>query len=298
MLMAHTMQIEDMSQVRRVFDLKGSTVDRRVKMTRSTSRQKTLKDENLLCLQSRTRNGLVEMFQSDRAFVLAQLKRDTQFLRDLNIMDYSLLLCIEKRRAKAGSSDVEPCRQGCGKPVTFSGPVSPLQLNSSSGTSGNINQLLTGGSHSSTPTSTVVGQGALVNLSDNFSDGHPSLGSAARHQFLPKQVSAAQKRIMSYNNALRHQLESEDGEYVYHIALIDYLQEWNFDKKMELFLKRTFKGRQADRISCVEPTAYCARFNNFVRDHVITEGAFNSQGFYRQPGSKGYGSNGSAENRV
>ena len=38
------------------------------------------------------------MFESDRAFIERQLSLDTAFLRDLNIMDYSLLLCIEKRQ--------------------------------------------------------------------------------------------------------------------------------------------------------------------------------------------------------
>ena len=37
------------------------------------------------------------MFESDRSFILAQLQKDSLFLRDLNIMDYSLLLCIEKQ---------------------------------------------------------------------------------------------------------------------------------------------------------------------------------------------------------
>lgn len=41
------------------------------------------------------------MFDSDRAFITQQLRKDTVFLRDLGIMDYSLLLCIEKRNAMA-----------------------------------------------------------------------------------------------------------------------------------------------------------------------------------------------------
>ena len=43
------------------------------------------------------------MFESDRTFLEQQLKIDTLFLRDLNIMDYSLLLCIEKRDLRANS---------------------------------------------------------------------------------------------------------------------------------------------------------------------------------------------------
>ena len=42
-------------------------------------------------------SDLVVMFESDRAFVEQQLKQDSTFLKELEIMDYSLLLCIEKR---------------------------------------------------------------------------------------------------------------------------------------------------------------------------------------------------------
>ena len=90
--------------VQRVFDLKGSTVDRKTKLTRNTSSLKTLKDENFIALNRASKSGdLVIMFESDRAFIERQLSLDTKFLRDLNIMDYSLLLCIEQR----SSIDIE-----------------------------------------------------------------------------------------------------------------------------------------------------------------------------------------------
>jgi len=95
MLMAHTMQIRRPEQVQRVFDLKGSTMDRKVKMTKQTNGLKTLKDENFTSLNKQASQDLVIMYESDRAFVTQQLRRDSAFLRCLNIMDYSLLLCIE-----------------------------------------------------------------------------------------------------------------------------------------------------------------------------------------------------------
>ena len=64
-----------------------------------------------------------------------------------------------------------------------------------------------------------------------------------------------------YNNASRHQIESDCGTMIYHMAIIDFLQEWNFDKKGEAFLKRTLKGRDPDLISCVPPGHYACRFN-------------------------------------
>jgi hypothetical protein len=35
----------------------------------------------------------------------------------------------------------------------------------------------------------------------------------------------------------RYTLESESGTHFYHIAVIDYLQEWDLDKKAERFVK-------------------------------------------------------------
>lgn len=69
MLMAHTMQIQRPDLVQRVFDLKGSTVDRKTKVTKHTSRQKTLKDENFIAMNRSAGRDLVVMFESDRAFV-------------------------------------------------------------------------------------------------------------------------------------------------------------------------------------------------------------------------------------
>ena len=73
MLMAHTMQIRKPRLVERIFDLKGSSVDRMTKFTANTSNLKTLKDENFMDLQKKKNSDLVVMFESDRAFILAQM---------------------------------------------------------------------------------------------------------------------------------------------------------------------------------------------------------------------------------
>ena len=35
----------------------------------------------------------------------------------------------------------------------------------------------------------------------------------------------------------RHKFLSQCGRFIYHIGIIDYLQDFNFDKKLENFLK-------------------------------------------------------------
>ena len=70
MLMAHTMQVVKPENVYRVFDLKGSTVDRNVRVSRAQSSHKTLKDENFIKMNKQAGpDGLLQMFESERAFI-------------------------------------------------------------------------------------------------------------------------------------------------------------------------------------------------------------------------------------
>ena len=47
---------------------------------------------------------------------------------------------------------------------------------------------------------------------------------------------------------------------VYHIGIIDYLQEWNMTKKAERAYKVHFQRRSRKEISAVEPKFYRQRF--------------------------------------
>ena len=55
---------------------------------------------------------------------------------------------------------------------------------------------------------------------------------------------------------------------IYCISIIDYLQEFNMQKKMELWLKRIFKG--GGDISSVDTDIYFQRFMKFIKRIVIT----------------------------
>ena len=61
---------------------------------------------------------------------------------------------------------------------------------------------------------------------------------------------------------------SEDGMYLYHIAIIDYLQDFNWSKKAEnLFKSKITNGKQ---ISAVPAEQYGRRFFEFMQTNVIT----------------------------
>ena len=72
---------------------------------------------------------------------------------------------------------------------------------------------------------------------------------------------------LSANKLSRNSFMSENGKYIYHIGIIDYLQSYNWNKKGENFLKT--KISDGKYISAVEPNWYCERFFEFMRKEVI-----------------------------
>ena len=44
-----------------------------------------------------------------------------------------------------------------------------------------------------------------------------------------------------------------NGKRVYHFAIIDYLQEWNFAKKVERVTKTVLLGKDGSTLSAIEP---------------------------------------------
>ena len=67
----------------------------------------------------------------------------------------------------------------------------------------------------------------------------------------------------------RHRFRSSCGNYVYHIAIIDYLTKFNFSKQLESFYKVQVKNRKKEKVSCVEPDLYGQRFKKFINKEVI-----------------------------
>mmetsp|Transcript_3452 Transcript_3452/g.2443 ORF Transcript_3452/g.2443 Transcript_3452/m.2443 type:complete len:167 (+) Transcript_3452:322-822(+) len=90
-LMGNSKNAND-KMVEHVFDLKGSYVHREVhgKTFKNTA---TLKDVNLLnfCKEK----NLLRFREQDRLQILEEMDRDVEVLLSNNLMDYSLLFCIE-----------------------------------------------------------------------------------------------------------------------------------------------------------------------------------------------------------
>jgi hypothetical protein len=92
-LMGNTKKSNDANIVN-IFDLKGSFVNREV-VGKGLKNTATLKDINLLNL-AKSNSSLLMFREEDRQELMENLERDIVMLRDKNIMDYSLLLAIEK----------------------------------------------------------------------------------------------------------------------------------------------------------------------------------------------------------
>lgn len=64
-----------------------------------------------------------------------------------------------------------------------------------------------------------------------------------------------------------HMFQNERA--IYHVAVIDYLQAWNFNKKGERWLKTVVKKQDGAMLSAIEPNEYSLRFVSFLTSHVF-----------------------------
>jgi glycogen debranching enzyme len=69
----------------------------------------------------------------------------------------------------------------------------------------------------------------------------------------------------------RHKYISVDGRFIYHIAIIDYLQAFDMEKYAENVMKIWLYQRDGQLISAVHPSLYAKRFNAFMREMVIID---------------------------
>ena len=63
----------------------------------------------------------------------------------------------------------------------------------------------------------------------------------------------------------RNRFMSADGTQIYHVGIIDYLQNYGFQKKMETVIKKFQCLRELkSEISCIPPKQYSERFVEFM----------------------------------
>ena len=64
-------------------------------------------------------------------------------------------------------------------------------------------------------------------------------------------------------------IKSQDGKYIYHISIIDYLQMYDIGKKAETLTKVTLQGATYNDLSSVDHNSYGDRFEKFMKEEVF-----------------------------
>ena len=64
-------------------------------------------------------------------------------------------------------------------------------------------------------------------------------------------------------------IKSTDGKYIYHLSIIDYLQNYTLSKKFERLYKIAFSGAKKDELSSVNVMEYRKRFMKFMKEKVF-----------------------------
>ena len=93
MLQENILRFKEPGNVRAIFDLKGSSVNREVRGD-NLKVTATLKDVNLR-KQMKKEQDLIAFDDLDNIRLMKTLRKDVEFLQSMGIMDYSLLLGIE-----------------------------------------------------------------------------------------------------------------------------------------------------------------------------------------------------------
>lgn len=231
-MMANTVQsMWNKMELKYMFDLKGSLINRETKINMKKYKPgMTLKDINLLNI--RKDENLLKFSAPDRAKIMSIIEEDAKVLQRHDIMDYSLLLAVEKSQV--------------------------YNYRSKGGTEAGSMDRPTFGSDGKAINHTLMKKDSM--------DVQRKRGNTANNDNV--QIRFGQGT--TFFSPTRHRFLSYNGEYVYHLAIIDYLQEYNWDKKSEHYAKTIFRGSGAE-ISAVPPERYMKRYVEFMRNEVIID---------------------------
>lgn len=236
--------------IHETYDLKGSTVGREYPEEKARQNPRAvLKDLNWI-----NRGKMLELGPEKRALLTEQIRRDAEFLKTINVMDYSLLVGIHNMRR--GNRD--NVRKNTLKVFSPDIPRRHRKTGSAKG---------------------LPADAALVRRAMRHSQTK-SLGEGKNTIKLPDEDMCGYDRshLLFYQDeaGLRATDESNDPEStIYYLGIIDILTPWTMVKKVE----GIWKGLSADRhkISPVPPAEYSQRFFNFMK--AIMRGGEGGQKF-------------------
>jgi hypothetical protein len=106
---------------------------------------------------------------------------------------------------------------------------------------------------------------------EDRSDGSMGRRETIRLQKMLKNQDGSKKDFSNIDIgevfAENHRFKHENK--LFHVSIIDYLQEWNLGKKSERFVKTTLLNKKGKQLSAMEPIGYAKRFQHFMDANVF-----------------------------
>lgn len=84
-----------------------------------------------------------------------------------------------------------------------------------------------------------------------------------------EQITDKVQAAYRLENLERNEYKSNDNSMIYHFGIIDFLQKWTTQKKVENFGRSIMIDET--KISCVNPTLFEKRFLDFIRKEVLNK---------------------------
>lgn len=178
--------------------------------------------------------------------IAAQIRADITWLRDLNFMDYSLLIGVKRERFKVVPGQDDSLHGSEHRPTMVAMPISPSLASYPS----------------SIDISSQGGGGSRQSHLNDMSNHRDSQMSTWRMRMQSRgglvSSESLNELLRDKENGMRAMLV--EGPGTYYLGIIDVLQQWSFTKKVERFFKIYFKRADGDGLSAIAPNHYAQRF--------------------------------------
>ena len=249
------------------YDIKGSWINRHTK--HHIELGKLMKDEDF------KKNVLIPIKESKKAW--EQMSHDTRFLNTLNIMDYSLLLGIYYIGIKTENADLSSSNWSYASNITKKGSYIPppqnkkykdsnieLQKHKESGDDDDDIKYL----EVQDKKLHISVKSDILDLNTMSAMKKDWQNAELEAKLSPRGVVETRRRAFTASTGIAelsshpmaYQSRLIEGPGFYMMGIIDILQDYNWEKKLENFFKVYVSCIDAYGISCIDPTMYRKRF--------------------------------------
>lgn len=110
-----------------------------------------------------------------------------------------------------------------------------------------------------------------VELNPAYKERHGGALTKTTYSAHSSPEDSAEDNLLSASfDKTRHTFISRGGKYIYHLAIIDYLQDFNLEKRSESWVK-TAINKEGAEISAINPDPYAIRYLKYMKETVIID---------------------------